>query len=341
MRKQIPLLAAALALGLTAACGASRGEDTAGALKGALEQAGWTARSLPDGGLEVVVPAAPVSTPDEAAATPPAAGSAAPTPATWQRLGESGWRVEHKPDGSTLLHPPPMAAPPLEAAPEAPAVESPVGGAVWEQLRASGWRVERDADGSTLLYPPAFLAPAPSVPARPAGEAEVFEHLRAQGWRVERDADGSVLLFPRAEQVSTSEGPAQAPPGEVGLMGLADPLEARGWRVARGDDGSLLLYPRVDDPAAPTKRPVEACPGEQVTLVRDGGISLPVDGQDAARVIAASWLAAVESPEALLVGRIRQVNRVFLVSIVMNAPPHRLLHQIAINSRTGRVIVLF
>jgi hypothetical protein len=242
-----------------------------------------------------------------------------------------------------------MAAPPFEAAPEAPAAESPVGEAAWEQLRASGWRVERDADGSTLLYPPAFLAPAPSVPARPAGEAEVFEHLRAQGWRVERDADGSVLLLPPAApaaaagtaQVGTSEGPAQAPPGEVGLMGLADPLEARGWRVARGDDGSLLLYPRVDDPAAPTKRPVEACPGEQVTLVRDGGISLPVDGQDAARVIAASWLAAVESPEALLVGRIRQVNRVFLVSIVMNAPPHRLLHQIAINSRTGRVIVLF
>lgn len=256
MRKQIPLLTAALALGLTAACGASRGEDAAGALKAALEQAGWTARSLPDGGLEVVVPAAPVSTPDEAAAAASVAGSAAPI-ANWERLG------------------------------------------------ASGWRVERNADGSVLLFPPA-------APAAAAGAA----------------------------QVPTSEGPAQAPPGEVGLMGLAGPLEARGWRVGRGEDGSLLLYPRVDDPAAPTKRPVEACPGEVVTLVREGGISLPVDGPDEARVIAASWLAGVDGPEAL-VGRIRQVNRMFLVSIVTTAPPHRLLHQIGVNSRTGRVIVLF
>jgi hypothetical protein len=66
---------------------------------------------------------------------------------------------------------------------------------------------------------------------------------------------------------------------------------------------------------------------------------LPVDRWGQAKEIAESWLSSVGS-QALTVGRVRRILRIYVVSIVDSNPPHRLRNQIAIDAADGRVVVL-
>ena len=57
------------------------------------------------------------------------------------------------------------------------------------------------------------------------------------------------------------------------------------------------------------------------------------------QAIAEAWLAD-SGADGATVGRIRQIFRVYVVSIVDTAPPHRLRHQIAVRRDDGKVLLL-
>lgn len=220
-------------------------------------------------------------------------------------LEQAGWRVTEGPDGSLDLRPPPGETPEQPRAAEVGAVgEGPTSGegAGWARLTEHGWRVERSADGSTLLYPPEPAA----RPSPPETEAET---------------------------------PDKPTPISLPSERLDDHLRARGWHVERSPDGSLLLHPQRTEAVATQRQTPEPCAGELPAVVRDARVRLPIASWDQARAVAESWLESVESPGSL-VGKIRQIGRVYLVSIVERRSPHRLRHQIAIDSESGRVIVL-
>lgn len=171
------ILSPALVQGAEPAAGAQSFAD-------ALMAAGWEVEVLADGTFQLT-PAAKTPSPAEAAEPQ---GSAVPEsrptvePAErpgWSVLSNFGWRVENRPDGSTLLFPPPAAssrepqAPPEPQAKEPPAVQAELAHDLDALLAERGWRVQRDVDGSLRLHPllaarevPVGLEPsAGSIPA--------------------------------------------------------------------------------------------------------------------------------------------------------------------------------
>jgi len=238
-----------------------------------------------------------------------------------------------------------------------------LGDAVLDQaLRQSGWEVRRAEGGGLLLSPP--QAPQRNVQASQeaaAGRDEAggiteateqqtpsavgtegtalgtgpdWDRLRGLGWRVEQGADGSTLLYPPV--------PPTAPPGAT-IAPVAEPekaldtlLQERGWRVERNAQGALVLQPRGLAPARPAVTPAA---GAETAPVRDTTIALPVDRWAEAKIIAEAWLAEHGAP-GWRVGKIRQVHRVYMISIVDAGRPPQVVHQIAITSGNGLVVVL-
>lgn len=217
-------------------------------------------------------------------------------------------------------------------------------------LRQSGWEVRRgDAEG-LFLYPPQAAggtsaasaqqsSPPGSGPGSPAGEAAAgarpdWERLARLGWRVERGADGSTLLYPPVPTANPGRTADSTPvEAEKSLEAL---LQERGWRVDRDAQGGLLLYPSAP---AGTGAAVTPVVGALTAPVRDAAVALPVDRWAEARTIAEAWLAEHGAP-GWQVGKIRQIHRVYMVSIVDAARPPTVVHQIAITSGNGLVVVL-
>jgi len=136
--------------------------------------------------------------------------------------------------------------------------------------------------------------------------------------------------------------PKAAAPGTVAAP-VAEPAKAldallreRGWRMERDAQGSLRLYPRGP---APAHLDVTPALGTVTAPVRDAIVELPVDRWAEARAIAEAWLAE-HGATGWRVGKIRQVHRVYMVSIIDAARPPNLVHQIAITSGNGLVVVL-
>ncbi len=255
----------------------------------------------------------------------------------------------------------------MHLTPGAAGAQVPLGDPALDQaLRQAGWEVRRSADG-LVLHPPRApqglgTAVAPSVQTGPAAEGPTpdWDRLRGLGWRVERGADGSTLLYPPPPPPpSPSPSPkAAGAPSAVGADKALDTLlQERGWRVERDPQGALLLYPRGRSPGAPATpdasvppaAPAAAtgsaspslalAPGVVTAPVRDAEVQLPVDRWAEARAIADAWLAE-QGVSGWRVGKIRQVHRVYMVSIVDGARPPNVVHQIAIVAGNGLVVVL-
>lgn len=148
-----------LALGMTVIAAQTTAVETVGfgpALQEALQGAGWDVESLADGSVELRrVPTPPedeLAGDTDTARDEPAAEVAESV--AWDRLRESGWRVEKAADGSTLLYPPATEVGATAAATtDIEAAETTSAKSFDDYLRERGWRVERAADGSLLLYP--------------------------------------------------------------------------------------------------------------------------------------------------------------------------------------------
>ncbi len=209
-------------------------------------------------------------------------------------------------------------------------------------------------------------AAAPPPPAKgdvtiPAGDLKKLQEAAQQrGWRTRRNAAGDLLLYPPGKGVTQAadergsaggtavrEGDAS---GDVILPAtdldrLEQTLRARGWRTRRTPDGDLILQPPQKSPpanasaaeSAPASEP--GCRYQRLAPVRDGRIALPVDSWQKARRLAEAWLAE-NGDTHLQPGRIRRVNRLYIVSLVDDSPPYRLRRQLVIYIPDGRVLAI-
>ena len=251
-----------------------------------------------------------------------------------QALRATGWSVERKQNGDLILVPPSA---------ENTGSDSPITDddnldleSMSRQLEGSGWNVTRETDGSLILLP----GTAVTDRAASAGQSqttadkdhwpELRSMLEAAGWKAERTSDGSIVL--------TTPEKTAAPATHVESTNVAlDPamvreLHTAGWKVSEHDDGTVLLHP-------PGRRIETGTPDSIWDAAAETEINLPVDTWKKAHELATSWLTH-RSDNELLVGKIRKVLHVYIVSIVGSESPHRLRHQIAIRRDDGRVIVL-
>jgi hypothetical protein len=254
-------------------------------------------------------------------------------------LRQSGWEVRRVEGEGLRLYPPhgrASAAAGKASVPAHRSVEVPAAGTAATQtppgmdldaLRRVGWRIERAADGSTLLYPP---APVPQAPASDGSDVKVG------------DPANSPTPTPAPRAISPVSDPPAAPmvePTATTDLSFADlevVLRGRGWQVERDRQGSLVLRPKTADLAPQAITPSQ---GFVTAPVREEAVKLPVSRWVDARAIADAWVAE-HGEGRLQVGKIRQVHRVYLVSIVGVGAPKQVVHQIAITGGNGHVVVL-
>jgi len=247
-----------------------------------------------------------------------------------QALRESGWEVRRAEGGGLLLSPPQAPHRDVQASQEAGAGRDEPHRNVQASQEAGAGRDEARGitEATEQQTPSAVGAGGTALGTRPD-----WDRLRGLGWRVEQGADGSTLLYPPVPPAAP--GPTIAPVAEP-EKALDTLLQERGWRVERNAQGALVLHPR----GLATVRPaVTPAPGAETAPVRDATIALPVDRWAEAKIIAEAWLAEHGAP-GWRVGKIRQVHRVYMISIVDAGRPPQVVHQIAITSGNGLVVVL-
>lgn len=259
-------------------------------------------------------------------------------------LQRHGWRVEQSPEGDLLLWAPSAEADagrrPVKlkqvAAPEGEQIAATDIDRLQKKLGESGWVVQRDESGGLLVRRPGDV-PAETAKVANAGGDGQLDDLRAllgaSGWRVTKDEGGDLLLYPRPEE--EKETAAVEKGVDVRLsdrVGLKSALTTAGWKVVERRDGTLLLYPRSGE-----SKDEAPSPG----LVADGKVNLPVDTWTEARDIAKWWLDQNAAGAGLMIGKVRKVNWVYLISIVEKASPFRLNNQLVIREQDGTVVPLY
>jgi len=175
-----------------------------------------------------------------------------------------------------------------------------------------------------------------------AGQSDALEAaLKRHGWHVERDTEGGLLLFPPSPEPAPET--IDSLPAETGERIDATDLDAlqaaaaeRGWAHRREADGSLVLLPPGLSPE----------PGDggscQIGMVRVSGaeeVPLPVDTEAKAYRLAKFWLRE-RGASSLAIGRIRQVNRLFLVSMVGDEEPFLLHTQLVVRIDDGCLMAI-
>ena len=258
-------------------------------------------------------------------------------------LAQQGWQYQSDAEGNVYYYPPQ----PLSTADEGKeaAVSDVAQQDISRLLLERGWMLETNAQGDTLLRP-----------IRPPTPPDIHELLRQRGWRVLTDMDGNTLLMPirpaASEPIATT---STAPPGHASPeAAAADPppvgnptdsfrqaLEEKGWTVRMHSDGSMIVYPpAVTPPAAPIREaPDTTLSGycEGITLAAEE-VQLPVDSAEKARLLSTAWIANFGRANHA-VGKVREVNQLFIVSIVDAVGPHPLHNQLVVRE-DGTIIAL-
>jgi hypothetical protein len=256
-------------------------------------------------------------------------GTAAQLP---QLLEQQGWRHESDAQGNVYYHPPRSGA--TDDAQEA--IVSDLNQAdIPRLLLERGWRIETNARGDMLLRPV-------SPPAPP----DIDQLLRERGWRMLSDVHGNTLLMPLAPAAAASAEPAAPPRPQAApapAPGAASPteepraqfrqaLEDKGWTVRAEPDGSLTVFPPAFAPQAPRPDAARAATGHGycagITLAGEEA-ERPIDSEEKARRLGTAWIAQFGQAD-YEVGKARQINQVFVVSIVESTPPHSLRNQLVV-----------
>ncbi len=263
--------------------------------------------------------------------------------------------------GAPLLVGAGLVCPPVEVHAETVLIDLGRIEALESALRERGWKVERDPQGALLLYPKGAgtetKTPGTPAPAKTQSPPEtgtpgewvpmtdldgLQRALQMRGWRVERK-DGDLLVYPAAASTAPTEAKEQpasvtAAPVEIDARDL-DTLQAvaaqRGWGQRREADGGLVLYPLVAEASAGTA-------GCQSGMVRVTGIAdgeLPIDSWTKARAVAQRWVVQHDASRSAI-GKIRQVNDLYLVSLTEPEAPHRLRSQLVIRAADGCAIAI-
>ncbi|MEN8803095.1 MAG: hypothetical protein ABF297_14075 [Thiogranum sp.] len=273
-----------------------------------------------------------------------------------QLLEEQGWQQEIDADGNTLFYPPGQESSQSTKAPPAVVPD------IFQQLRERGWEIRTDTEGNTLLTPAvqSTQTPArshPTTPAsaeteRPAGALsivvppELETLLRERGWHIETDTGGDTLLMPTGSVPSdtTNIETRQAPDP---FLQFIQSLENKGWRVEPAESGAVIIFPPVQADELPSDRGDPLQPDQrghsqwiELEAIATGEIELPVDGPGKAKKLAGAWIDNFGLP-GLSVGKVRQINHVYAVSIVDSETPYWLRNQLIIRSNDGGVIVVY
>jgi len=169
-----------------------------------------------------------------------------------------------------------------------------------------------------------------------AAEEAAAQDPAAKGssaWEVNVSPQGDVLLKPKAPEAAGGE----ANPAKVAISEESRRrLESQGWRIAELDDGSFELYPPLSAEPEGLLDDILSC-----SMTSDEKTKMPVGDWKAALTLANQWLKQAGKGEELKIGKIQQVNRVFMVSVVRKASPHLLKHQLAIRMQDGRLVALY
>ena len=168
--------------------------------------------------------------------------------------------------------------------------------------------------------------------------------LEQRGWRVRQDASGNTLLIPDKGAAPSGSGgttPAAGPAGRS-MADFRRTAEAAGWRIESTADGSLMMYPPGSSaaPTAATPSPDGGCLGTVAPSVADGSIGLPISDGASARRLAREWLVEQRATGST-VGRLRQINRIYVVSIVDDRPPFQLRNQLIIRADNGHLLPIY
>ncbi|MCU7834566.1 MAG: hypothetical protein KZQ83_04850 [gamma proteobacterium symbiont of Taylorina sp.] len=213
-----------------------------------------------------------------------------------------------------------------------------------KELKTRGWDTQNEADGSLILTPikssDNLSHKKEETNASTSSQwQQLQQKLQQAGWSVSNDSDGAMRLTPpstyaaaKAEENSnTVNNNAQN-----SFMDMQQKLKASGWDITNNSDGSILLYPPESTPQKKVAADrLQICPGTRQAVE----ITLPVDSWQEAHNIANEWLKNTSIPYSA-VGKIRRINKVYIISIVADKAPYALMHQIAIRNSNGAVIVL-
>ncbi|MEW8693339.1 MAG: hypothetical protein AB2535_20070 [Candidatus Thiodiazotropha endolucinida] len=218
-----------------------------------------------------------------------------------------------------------------------------------ESLLLQGWQEYISADGSVIYRQP-VKEPATDNQSPEAELPKIRQFgnaLQERGWQVEWDSDGTLILRPgeTVETGETGDAPAQTATQTVERGSVTLPANLKGfeyWHIERDESGSLLFHP-VELPSTNQSMTVDAtatmaeCRIDYFQLDPD---VLPLDEWSEVNELTKQWIDATKEP-GLQVGKIRKINRVYLVSVVGDSEPYRLKYQLAIRVSDGGVIRIF
>ncbi len=277
------------------------------------------------------------------------------------QLKQTGWTVQRSPSGDLLLWPAgketgaqPQAVPKDDDRVPITDLET-----LENRLQDSGWRVEQDIDKSLLIYPKEE-GPGEGGKSNKENSSERMNDLHRlltdSGWQVTKSKEGDLLLYP-SQEASSQEAPSQEAPSQVAiepassketdlyvkpseLLHVRDILTKAGWRLEEESDGSILLFSESSDKSEPVEKEGKRyVPGIVVSSLIRREIELPVDSRDEVLRISNSWLADQQA-KGLVIGKIRKINWIYLVSIVEDSEPYLLNNQLVIREKDGTVIPL-
>lgn len=208
-------------------------------------------------------------------------------------------------------------------------------------LQAQGWQKYQAADGSVIYHLPTSQAEAGNQAESSTDEQrnQLGSALEESGWQAEWSEDGSLILRPQAGN-KPLETERESDPDNAQADVIPDLPGFDYWRIERDDDGSVRFHPVEISPVTGALSSDQAvlgrCEGYQLQL---DNVSLPIDEWSEITKLARDYLQ-LSGFQGLQVGRVRKVLRIYLVSLVEEVAPYRLVHQLAVRASDGKVMLL-
>lgn len=216
-----------------------------------------------------------------------------------------------------------------------------------------GWQVIPDDEGGIILIPGS--ANTSSAPEQKEAQPNLLqtnlEELRSSlvpyGWNVEQDADGSIILIPgkvtKVEPTTVESVPVadteQQNYQQLDIEALRNMLAPHSLGVERDANGGIIFVPQTlpqltsDVIPQPFAQPWN---GIVLQAIEKDEIPLPINTWQKVRDLSQQWLNE-SGYRDLSVGKIREVYRVYIVSIVNNSAPHSLQFQLVIRISDGHI----